>query len=138
LIKGSKVLINSGGGSAVSDPSCKATKTGKSKAADDSTPGQDVTYTMDPKSGDPIKVEPAPPKPPTPKDKKKKSWVKIKLVDEEQKPCPGEKYRCVTPDGNVHEGTLDANGMAHIGGIDPGTCQISFPELDRSAWHRHA
>jgi type VI secretion system secreted protein VgrG len=138
VIKGSKVLINSGGGSAVTDPSCKATKTQKPKEADDSTPGGDVTYTMDPNSGDPIKVEPAPPKPGPPKSTKKKSWVKIRLLDEEQKPCPGEKYRVTTPEGNVHEGSLDANGMAHIGGIDPGMCQITFPELDRTAWHRQA
>ena len=40
------------------------------------------------------------------------------------------------PDGKVAQGTLDNEGFAHIGGIDPGTCQITFPDLDKEAWEK--
>lgn len=67
----------------------------------------------------------------------KKSWIEIELVDEQQQPVPGEKYRVTLPDGRtVAEGTLDEKGFARLEGIDPGTCKITFPELDREAWKR--
>lgn len=67
-------------------------------------------------------------------DEEKASWVEIELVDEEDQPVPGEKYRVELPDGSVAEGTLDEKGFARIDGIDPGTCKICFPELDKEAW----
>ncbi len=68
---------------------------------------------------------------------KKKSWIEIELVDEEKKPIPGEKYRITLPDGEtVSEGTLDEKGFARVDGIEPGTCQITFPELDKEAWEK--
>lgn len=67
----------------------------------------------------------------------KKSWIEVELVDEQQHPVPGEKYRITLPDGQtVAEGTLDEKGLARLEGIDPGTCKITFPELDREAWKR--
>ena len=33
-------------------------------------------------------------------------------------------------------GTLDNNGFARVDGIDPGTCKITFPELDKDAWEK--
>ena len=68
-------------------------------------------------------------------DKKKKSWIEIVMVDEDKKPVPGQKYRITLPDGEtVAEGTLDDKGFARVDGIDPGTCKITFPELDKEAW----
>jgi hypothetical protein len=68
-------------------------------------------------------------------DKKKKSWIEIEMVDEDKKPVPGEAYRITMPDGEtVAEGTLDGKGFARVDGIDPGTCKITFPELDKDAW----
>ena len=64
-----------------------------------------------------------------------KHWIEIELVDEEDNPVPGEKYKVTMPDGSVAQGTLDYNGFVHIGGIkDPGTCKITFPNLDKDAW----
>jgi hypothetical protein len=41
------------------------------------------------------------------------------------------------PDGTVHEGSLDHNGFARVDGIEnPGSCDITFPELDDGAWDR--
>ena len=65
-----------------------------------------------------------------------KTWIEIELVDEDDKPMPGEKYRVETPDGSVAEGTLNEQGVARIEGIDPGDCKITFPNLDQEAWER--
>ncbi len=77
----------------------------------------------------------APHKPPTEEEaEQKNSWIEIELIDEEDAPVPGEKYEITLPDGSVAKGTLDQNGFARVDGIDPGTCQITFPDLDKDAW----
>jgi type VI secretion system secreted protein VgrG len=69
------------------------------------------------------------------KNKDKKSWIEIELVDEDGKPVPGEAYKVTLPDGEtVATGTLDEKGFARIEGIDPGTCKITFPNLDKDSW----
>jgi type VI secretion system secreted protein VgrG len=78
----------------------------------------------------------APVKPYKP-DERKTSWIEIELVDEEDNPVAGERYRVTLPDGEtVAEGSLDNNGLARIDGIDPGNCRITFPELDEEAWEK--
>ena len=68
---------------------------------------------------------------------KKKSWIEIELVDEEKNPVPGERFKITLPDGEtVAEGTLNEKGFARVDGIDPGTCKITFPELDQEAWEK--
>ena len=67
--------------------------------------------------------------------KKKKTWIEIELVDKKKKPIPGEPYRITLADGQtICEGTLDEKGFARVEGIDPGTCKITFPRLDKGAW----
>lgn len=68
--------------------------------------------------------------------KKKKSWIEIVLVDEEDNPVPGEEYEIVLPDKTVQKGSLDEKGFARVDGVEPGNCEISFPKLDRDAWKR--
>ena len=63
------------------------------------------------------------------------SWVGIKLVDEEGSPAAGEKYRIVLPNGSIREGQLDASGQVRINDIEPGTCQVSFPDLNSTSGH---
>ncbi len=78
-----------------------------------------------------------PHKPPqTPEEKEKKtSWIEIELVDKKDKPVPGESYRVILPDGETAaEGTLDNKGFARVEGIEPGTCRITFPNLEKQAW----
>jgi len=73
----------------------------------------------------------------TDEEEDKKSWVEIELVDEDDNPVPGEKYKVTLPDGKtVAEGTLDEVGYAKVSGIDPGTCKITFPTLDKDAWEK--
>lgn len=64
----------------------------------------------------------------------KKSWVEIKLEDQAGLPVPGERYQIKLPDGSLVDGTLDGNGFARVNGIDPGACEVTFPNLDREAW----
>ncbi len=67
---------------------------------------------------------------------KKKTWIEIVLKDEDGNPVPGEPYRITLPDGSVSEGTLDQNGFARVDGIDPGTCEVTFPNLDKDTWDK--
>ncbi len=67
-------------------------------------------------------------------NKEKKSWIEIELVDEAGKPVPGEPYRITLPDGTVADGTLDEKGFARVDHIDPGSCKVTFPNLDKEAW----
>lgn len=66
----------------------------------------------------------------------RKSWIEIRLVDEKNKPVPGVAYRIQLPDGAIRSGSLDEDGSAYVGGIDPGQCQVTFPELDGRDWKR--
>jgi type VI secretion system secreted protein VgrG len=72
--------------------------------------------------------------PNSPDNKDKTNWIEIKLVDTEGKPVPGEPYQITLPDGSVSDGTLDQNGFARVDGIDPGSCQVTFPNLDQDSW----
>ncbi|MGH3148463.1 MAG: hypothetical protein ACRDTR_22000 [Rubrobacter sp.] len=65
---------------------------------------------------------------------RQKTWVEIELVDEEGNRVPRQLYRLALPDGSVEEGFLDDAGRARVEGIDPGTCKVSFPEIDAAEW----
>jgi uncharacterized Zn-binding protein involved in type VI secretion len=65
----------------------------------------------------------------------KPSWVEIELVDGQGQPVPNEIYEVRLADGSLFRGELDGNGQARIEGIDPGTCQITFPNQDGKSWH---
>lgn len=70
-------------------------------------------------------------------NKKKKDWIEIELVDEEENPVPGERYCVTLPDGQtLAEGTLDSKGRARVECIDPGQCTIHFPKIDQTALER--
>ncbi|MEZ4456096.1 MAG: hypothetical protein R2882_06035 [Gemmatimonadales bacterium] len=59
------------------------------------------------------------------------TWIGIELVDRNKKPVPYARF-VVTPPGQTPiEGTLDVNGRVRIEGVDPGTCRVVFPNLDR-------
>jgi hypothetical protein len=57
-------------------------------------------------------------------------------VDQDDKPIPGEEYEVTDSTGRIKRGHLDQNGFAHVTGISPGMCQITFPKLDITAWER--
>lgn len=37
-------------------------------------------------------------------------------------------------DGTVWDSSTDDKGVGRVDGIDPGSCKISFPDLDKDAW----
>jgi len=68
-------------------------------------------------------------------NKDKTHWIEINLVDEQGKPVAGEPYKVTLPDGStVADGTLDEKGHARVDHIDPGTCKVTFPNLDKDTW----
>jgi len=73
-------------------------------------------------------------KPPEPA--KELTYVAIEMVDEDGKPVSGVRYRITLPGGVVREGRLGATGYARLDGVDPGSCKISFPDLDGSSWSK--
>jgi hypothetical protein len=72
--------------------------------------------------------------PPNVASPQKKHFVAIQMVDAEGKPVAGEDFKITLPDGTVQEGTLDTKGKARIDGLDPGTCKVTFPNLDKDSW----
>ena len=64
-----------------------------------------------------------------------KTWIEITLVDEDGEPVPYEPFEIELPDGRKVGGRLDGNGLARFSNIDPGTCQVSFPEIDGGEWN---
>jgi type VI secretion system secreted protein VgrG len=131
-IKGSQVLINSGGsalnGSAGS--LVPPLEPAEAHIADNADPGdKSPTYKNQPPKST------APTHSPAPQQTGKKSWIEIELVDDAGMPVPGEQYRITLPDGStLAEGTLNEKGCARIDGIDPGSCKVTFPKLHKDAW----
>jgi type VI secretion system secreted protein VgrG len=73
--------------------------------------------------------------PNNPETQEKKHWIEIQLNDEDGNPVPGEPYKITLPDGTtIADGTLDDKGFARVDNIDPGTCQVTFPNLDKDSW----
>ena len=62
------------------------------------------------------------------------TWIAIELIGDDDEPIVGERYRIELADGTTKEGRLDSKGRARIDHIDPGSCQVTFPDLDGEAW----
>ncbi len=62
------------------------------------------------------------------------TWLAIELRDEEGTPVPNARYQVTLPDGSTREGTLNKNGYARVEGVNPGQCQVTFPDLDGQSW----
>jgi len=57
---------------------------------------------------------------------KKKDWIKIKVVDQDDHPVSGVVYRVTSPDGKKVEGRLFRGGAVTLRGIDKGSCTVEF------------
>jgi len=64
----------------------------------------------------------------------KLTWIEIQVVDLDKKPVAGIAYEVRLPDGTIQTGFTDEEGLAGYDEITPGTCEVSFPELDADAW----
>lgn len=80
----------------------------------------------------------ASPRPETAISPAKKHWIAIELLDEQGKPVPGEDFRITLPDGSIVEDSLDSHGKARVNGIDPGSCGVCFPNLDKQIWTKES
>ena len=148
------VAINSGGAALPGVPGTLVSPLSPTAPvdADDATPGQ-VTPppTPDPQkqvsmSASDITPASSIPKPsaassaPThnpnaPENADKKHFIEINMVDSDGNPVAGEAYKVTLPDGTtVADGTLDSKGHARVDNIDPGNCQVTFPNVDQDAW----
>ncbi len=142
-INGTMVLINSGGAAVPGMPGTLVPPLDPEEAeiADNADPGsKSPTYKNQraqiPHPKIPTFTQPTH-KPKAPKNEKKTSWIEIKLVDENNKPVPGKRYRVTLADGKtLAEGTTDEKGFARVSNIDPGTCKVTFPEIDKSGWKK--
>jgi hypothetical protein len=83
-----------------------------------------------------IQVKPHKPPETQAEKEEKSSWVEIELVDDNDEPVPGARYRVTLPDGSVDEGTLDARGFARVAGFEPGECKVEFPDFDAEVWDK--
>ncbi len=132
---GPTVHINSGPGPAVAPPTAAATTPTAPTAP---VPAEDVTHGLDTRYGAGGSVQQQPVTPPAEElpDEPATSWIEIELVDEDEQPVPGARFELRLPDGSIREGRLNANGLARVSGIEPGTCEICFPDLDAECWER--
>lgn len=85
-------------------------------------------------SSGPTEVRAQPSSQPPPLKKKDQTFIAIRMRGEDGQPVPAVRYRITLPDGSAQEGLLDDQGSARIDGIQPGQCEVTFPELDGSAW----
>jgi hypothetical protein len=69
-------------------------------------------------------------------DSKKKTWVEVELLDYNNRPVKGAKVEITLPDGSTTKGTLSGEGTFKVNGIDPGTCTVTFPDIDGREWKR--
>lgn len=101
-------------------------------AAQQSAPVQAQTTTQPPAQ---TEAQPAPP--PPIEEKKERTWVKIELVDSENKPVAGARYSIKVPnESEPRTGVLDSQGQAGYFDLDPGTCEVTFPDFDKDMWAR--
>ncbi|MDB5972318.1 MAG: rhs element Vgr family protein [Hydrocarboniphaga sp.] len=65
----------------------------------------------------------------------KTHYIEIALVDEAGQPVAGAAVKVTLPDGeSVASGTTDEKGLYKVSNIDPGECQVAFPDFDDEAW----
>ena len=58
-----------------------------------------------------------------------KDYVEIELKDEDGRPIANEAYILYLANGEVREGTLDANGYKKEENVPPCEWDVSFPNL---------
>jgi len=80
---------------------------------------------------------PAPTETQTGRLEKEKTFFDVLVVDDDDKPLAGQRYKLELPDGTVEEGRLGADGRLARRNIDPGTAQLTLlpddPAPDKSA-----
>lgn len=81
-------------------------------------------------------VRPAPERPKRPEPQRELTWIEIALVDEAGHAVAEEPVLIVDPSGARQTISTGEQGVARLGGIDPGVCDVSFPRIDGREWAR--
>jgi len=63
-----------------------------------------------------------------------KTWIEFQVLDEEDQPIGGVRYRVKLPNGSTREGTTRPSGLIRFDDLDDGECEITLPELDGKTW----
>jgi hypothetical protein len=61
-------------------------------------------------------------------------FVEIEMVGEDGKGVAGIECLLTLPDGTEMTFITNPLGIIRIGGVDPGSCQVTLPKLDQAAW----
>lgn len=64
-------------------------------------------------------------------DSRPDTWIEVELFDAAGEPVVNADYKIRSADGGVRQGTLNGSGSVHVEPLVHGTCQVSFPRLDR-------
>jgi hypothetical protein len=110
----------------------------RARVADALRSGRLVAYAVDRplalSGGGAAPVAPEKPADKPPPKEEDTTWIGIQLSDDSGAPVAFKRYRIELPDGSKREGMLDEKGMARFDGIDPGNCEVTFPDFDASDW----
>lgn len=60
-----------------------------------------------------------------------RTFIKVELLDQDGNRFP-TRLRITLPDGSKQEPPFD--GFIHLANLDPGTCDIEFPDIDGRSW----
>jgi hypothetical protein len=63
----------------------------------------------------------------------KRDWIEIEVVYDDGTPYDGNCH-VQLPSGAETDGAPDEDGVVRIDGLLPGSCRVSFPDLDASVW----
>jgi type VI secretion system secreted protein VgrG len=127
FIKGTMVMINSGGaaGSGTAVNMGSPAKPEDPAEADNDKPGQKMKLEKQSFERKKKKSE---------DEEKKVSWIGVSLTNEgDGSPCAGESFEVWQGNKCVRSGSLDNKGKARVK-VDPGSYDITFPNLDKDAW----
>jgi hypothetical protein len=67
-------------------------------------------------------------------DEKKLSWIAFQIMDDDTPAQPVKNTRVVVKDakGVTHRARTDSKGYIRLDGIEPGSCEVTFPDHDDS------
>jgi len=63
-------------------------------------------------------------------------WIHVIVVDQDDRPLAGVRYRIELTDGRVREGRTTAEGGIYFDEIPAGACKVSLLEHDETLWGR--
>ena len=140
-IQGTMVLINSGGapGAGVAGSLISPAMPLVAMIADLAEPGANAetfrTQRDNQSADEKTMADATSHRPDDPANKDKTHFVEVELVDDAGKPVTGERVRVTLPDGKtISERSTNEKGLVRIDNIDPGSCKITFPDIDDKAW----